>query len=110
MSHQLQIPMHRMVKLHPSTTPVTKAVRPPPVKVTNTPPHAVMVSKTVSRRWLSQEWTSSCRRKMGKRPNISIEKRVREKTCVVDGSLEARTADAIIAEFVDMDVGSMRLS
>jgi hypothetical protein len=44
---------------------------------------------------------------MGKRPKISIEKSVNEKTCVVEDSLEARTADAIIAEFVDMEVGSL---
>jgi hypothetical protein len=44
---------------------------------------------------------------MGKRPKISIEKRVREKTWVVDGSLDASTAEAIMAEFVDMDVGSL---
>jgi hypothetical protein len=44
---------------------------------------------------------------MGNRPNISMEKSVRENTCVVDGSLEASTADAIIAEFVDIDVGSL---
>jgi hypothetical protein len=36
-----------------------------------------------------------------------MENSVKEKTCVVDGSLEASTADAIIAEFVDMDVGSL---
>jgi hypothetical protein len=74
------MPMHKTVKLHPSMTPVTKAVRPPPVKVTNTPPHAAMVSKIVRRRWLLQDLTSSCRRKIGKRPKISIEKSVREKT------------------------------
>jgi hypothetical protein len=99
--------MHRTVRLQPSTTPVTNAVRPPPVRVTNTPPHAAMVSMMVRRRWLDQDRESSSRRKIGNRPNISMEKSVKEKTCVVDGSLEASTADAIIAEFVDMDVGNL---
>jgi hypothetical protein len=80
MSHQLQIPTTKKVKLHPSMTPVMKAVRPPPVKVTNTPPQAAMVSRIVRSMWLLQECTSSCRRKIGKSPKISIEKRVREKT------------------------------
>jgi hypothetical protein len=44
---------------------------------------------------------------MGNRPKISIENKVREKTCVVEGSREASTEDAIIAEFVDMEVGSL---
>lgn len=106
-SHQQQIPIHSIVKLHPSITPVTNAVRPPPVRVTNTPPHAAMVRKMVRTKWLSQEWIRSCLRKMGKRPKISIEKRVKEKTCVVDGNLDASTAEAIMAEFVDMEVGSL---
>jgi hypothetical protein len=72
------------------------------------PPHAAIVSKMVRSRWLLQELTSSCRRKMGKRPKISIEKRVKEKTCVVEDSLEARTADAIMAELVDIEVGSLQ--
>jgi len=106
-SHQLQMPIHKNVKLHPSTTPVRKATRPPPVRVTNKPPHAAIVSKTLRARWLDREWTSSCLRNMGKSPKISIEKRVSEKTCVVDGSLDASTADAIMAELVDMEVGSL---
>ena len=36
-----------------------------------------------------------------------MEKSVSEKTWVVDGSRDARTADAIMAELVDMDVGSL---
>jgi hypothetical protein len=101
------MPMLRNVRLQPSITPVTNAIRPPPVRVTNTPPHAAIVRTMVRTRWLDQDRTSSSLRKMGNRPNISIEKSVREKTCVVDGSLEASTADAIIAEFVDIDVGSL---
>jgi hypothetical protein len=101
------MPMHKNVKLHPSTTPARKATRPPPVRVTNKPPHAAMVSKTVRTRWLDREWISSCLRNMGKSPKISIEKRVSQKTCVVDGSLDASTADAIIAELVDMEVGNL---
>jgi hypothetical protein len=38
-----------------------------------------------------------------------MEKRVNEKTCVVEGSREARTADAIIAEFVDIEAGNLSL-
>jgi hypothetical protein len=34
----------------------------------------------VRSRWLRQECRRSCRRKMGNRPKISIEKRVKEKT------------------------------
>jgi hypothetical protein len=44
---------------------------------------------------------------MGNRPNTSIENKVKEKTCVVDGSREASTADAIIAEFVEIEAGSL---
>jgi hypothetical protein len=36
-----------------------------------------------------------------------MEKRVSEKTCVVDGRREARTADAIMAEFVDIEAGNL---
>jgi hypothetical protein len=44
---------------------------------------------------------------MGNSPYISMENRVKEKTCVVDGNLEARTADAIIAEFVEIEAGNL---
>jgi len=36
-----------------------------------------------------------------------MEKRVNEKTCVVDGRRDARTADAIMAELVDIDAGNL---
>jgi len=36
-----------------------------------------------------------------------MEKRVNEKTCVVDGRRDARTADAIMAEFVDIEAGNL---
>lgn len=36
-----------------------------------------------------------------------MENRVNEKTWVVDGRREASTADAIIAEFVDIEAGSL---
>jgi hypothetical protein len=101
------MPMDRKVMLHPRITPVTNAIRPPPVRVTNTPPHAAIVRTIVRTRWLNQDRTSSSLRKMGNRPNISMEKSVREKTCVVDGNLDASTADAIMAEFVDIDVGNL---
>lgn len=106
-SHQLQIPMHRTVKLHPRITPVKKATCPPPVRVTNTPPQATTVNKIVSSKLPGQECVRSSRRNIGKRPKTSMEKSVKEKTCVVVGSREASTADAIIAEFVDMDAGSL---
>jgi len=106
-SHQLQTPMHMKVSELPMSTPATKDPRPPPAKVMNTPPHAAMVNWIVRVKWPTHDRVRSCRRKMGKRPNISIENKVREKTCVVEGSREARTADAIIAELVDMEVGSL---
>jgi hypothetical protein len=45
---------------------------------------------------------------MGKRPKTSMENRVRENTCAVDGRREARTVEAIIAEFVEIDAGSLQ--
>jgi hypothetical protein len=36
-----------------------------------------------------------------------MEKSVKENTCVVDGRREARTVEAIIAEFVEIDAGSL---
>lgn len=36
-----------------------------------------------------------------------MEKSVREKTCVVEGNREARTAEAIMAEFVDIEAGKL---
>lgn len=47
------------------------------------------------------------RRKMGNKPKTSMEKSVREKTCVVDGSHEASTADAMTAVFVENDAGRL---
>jgi hypothetical protein len=61
-------------------TPVMKAIRPPPVSVTKTPPQAAIVRTMVRTKWLRQECTRSCRRKIGNRPKISMEKRVKEKT------------------------------
>lgn len=36
-----------------------------------------------------------------------MEKRVKENTWVVDGSRDASTAEAIIAEFVEIEAGSL---
>jgi hypothetical protein len=36
-----------------------------------------------------------------------MEKSINEKTWVVDGRREARTADAIMAEFVDIEAGNL---
>jgi len=44
---------------------------------------------------------------MGKRPNTSMEKREREKTCVVDGNREASTVDAMRAELVEIEAGRL---
>jgi hypothetical protein len=106
-SHQLHIPMHTKVKKLPSIAPATNTPRPPPVNVTNTPPHAVTTSTSVSTAWPRHDRARSSRRNMGNSPKISMEKRVNEKTCVVDGSREASTADAIIAELVEMEAGSL---
>ena len=38
-----------------------------------------------------------------------MEKRVREKTCAVDGSLEASTVEAMTAEFVEKDAGRLEV-
>lgn len=48
-----------------------------------------------------------CRRKTGKRPNTSMEKRVREKTCVVEGRREARTVEAMRAALVEREAGNL---
>jgi hypothetical protein len=44
---------------------------------------------------------------MGKRPKTSMEKSVREKTWVVEGSREASTVDAMSAEFVEIEAGRL---
>ena len=49
------------------------------------------------------------RRKTGKRPKTSMLKRVREKTCVVVGSREARTVLAIRAAFVEREAGNLQI-
>jgi hypothetical protein len=106
-NHQLHMPMHTAVKVVPKTTPVANAARPPLVSVTNKPPHAAMVSKMVRTWWPNQDCAKSLRRKIGNNANTSIEKSVNEKTCVVEGSREAKTVDAIMAEFVDIEVGNL---
>lgn len=87
--------------------PIITATRPPVVKIRNVPPQAAMVSTAVRIRWPRQDRARSSRRKIGSRPKISIEKRVKEKTCVVDGRREASTADAIMAELVDIEAGNL---
>jgi hypothetical protein len=107
MSHQLQIPMARNVRMPPSTTPAIHAPLPPPVKVTETLPQALMMRAIVRARWPRRDIDRRCRRKMGNRPNTSMENSVSEKTCVVDGSRDASTVEAIKAELVDIDAGSL---
>jgi hypothetical protein len=106
-NHQLQTPILSSVSMPPSIAPVKNAPRPFPVRVANKPPHAAVTSAMVRARWPSGDRTRSCRRKIGNKPYISMEKRVNEKTCVVEGNLEARTAEAIIAEFVDIEAGNL---
>jgi hypothetical protein len=110
MSHQLQTPMLRKVTMPPSTTPAIQAPRPPPVKVTKTAPPAFMTRTMVRITWPRDEVDRRCRRKIGKRPKTSMEKRVREKTWVVEGRREASTVDAISAELVEMEAGSLFVS
>jgi hypothetical protein len=49
------------------------------------------------------------RRNTGNRPNTSIEKRVREKTWVVDVSREASTVEAMRAALVERESGNLGL-
>lgn len=107
MSHQLQMPMQRKVMMLPSMTPAIQAPRPPPVRVANTAPPAVVTKATVRPMLPIRDLARSCRRKMGKRPNNSIENSVSEKTCVVDGKREASTVDAMSAELVEMEAGRL---
>lgn len=107
MSHQLQRPIAKKVMMPPIITPARKEPRPPPVRVTKTPPQAVVTRATVKTRWPLGDLARSCLRKIGNRPKISIENSVKENTCVVDGNREASTADAIMAELVDMDAGRL---
>ncbi len=69
-----------------------------------------MISVIAKRRWPDVDSALSCLRKIGKRPKTSMEKRVKENTWVVEGSRDARTAEAIMAEFVDIEAGSLHKS
>lgn len=102
------MPIARNVRMLPRITPAIHAPRPPPVKVTKTPPQALTISIMVSVRCPVKDLDLRCRRKIGKRPNTSIEKRVRENTWVVEGSRDASTVDAISAELVDIDAGRLQ--
>lgn len=101
------MPMARKVMMPPRITPAIQTPLPPPVKVTKTPPHALMMSTIVRARWPCQDMDRRCRRKMGKSPNTSMEKRVNENTCVVEGRRDASTVDAINAEFVEIEAGKL---
>jgi hypothetical protein len=107
MNHQLQIPIARKVRVPPRTTPETQAILPPPVKVTTTPPFALIISTMVRAKWPRQDTDRRRRRNIGNRPNTSMEKRVSENTWVVDSSRDASTVDAIKAEFVDIEAGRL---
>jgi hypothetical protein len=59
----------------------------------------------MSKLWPFHEFCRRCRRKTGKRPTASIEKTVKEKTCVMLERGDANTVDAINAAFVERLVG-----
>lgn len=107
MSHQLQIPIARNVRMLPNIIPAIHAPWPLPVSVANTAPLAVVTNRTVKAIWPRRDLARSWRRKIGNKPNTSMENSVREKTCVVEGSLEARTVDAMSAELVEIDAGRL---
>lgn len=106
-SHQLQMPIARKVTMLPSMVPAIQAPRPPPVSVATTAPPAVVTNATVRMMLPFRDLARSCRRNKGKRPNTSIENNVSEKTCVVDGSREASTVEAISAELVEIEAGRL---
>jgi len=107
MSHQLQMPILKNVRMPPKIAPAKNVPRPFPVRVTNRPPHAPVTSAMVRARCPHGDRARSCRRKIGNKPYISMENKVSENTWVVDGKREARTAEAIIAEFVDIEAGKL---
>lgn len=109
MSHQLVRPMARLVSILPRTIPMTAAFQPPPEIVMPSPPLAPMTTKAVNVRWPRQETCRRCRRKTGKRPKTSMLNSVRLKTCVVDGSRDAKTVDAESAAFVDREAGNLKM-
>lgn len=71
------------------------------------PVPAPTTNARVRSKWPRQEMWRRWRRKTGKRPKTSIEKRVREKTCVVEGRREARTVEAMRAALVDREAGNL---
>lgn len=102
-------PIPTTVRLPPNTTPKTAYPQPPPEMTMLSPPEAKITSRMVSQRCRVQEWCLRWRRKTGKRPKTSMLKRVREKTCVVVGSREARTVLAIRAAFVEREAGNLQI-
>jgi hypothetical protein len=75
--------------------------------VTPTPPPAPTTSEIVKKRWPPHDMRRRWRRNTGKRPKTSIEKSVSEKTWEVEGSLDARTVDAMRAAFVEREAGNL---
>ena len=71
-----------------------------------TPAPAEATNITVRTMCPDQEIWRRCRRKTGKRPNTSMEKRVRLKTWVVDGRRDASTVEAMRAAFVEREAGN----
>lgn len=112
-NHQLHPPMPTAVPTPHNITPPTAALHPPcpfPANATPRPAPAPTTSASVSIRWPRQEICRRWRRKTGKRPNTSMLKRVRENTCVVEGSREASTVDAISAALVEREAGNLSRS
>ena len=103
------MPMARNVIAFPSIMPTIHATCPPPVSVANTAPLATVTNRTVKAMWPRRDLARSWRRKMGNKPNTSIENSVKEKACVVEGSREASTVDAMSAELVEMDAGRLHV-
>ena len=73
---------------------------PPRPNINPTPPPAPSTSNVVRATCPRQERCRAYRLKTGKSPKTSIEKRVKENTCPVLGSLLANTVDAISAALV----------
>ena len=107
-SHQLHPPIPTIVPSPHSTTPTIAAFQSPSrTNVTPIPAPAPMTRERVSRRWPRHEMCRRWRRKTGKRPKTSMLKRVRLKTWVVLGSLEARTVEAMRAALVEREAGKL---
>jgi len=85
------------------------AVQPPPLTIIPTPALAPNTNTTVRIRCARHDTWRRWRRNIGNSPKTSMEKRVKEKTCVVDVRRDASTVDAMSAALVDKDAGNLVL-